>query len=269
MRLRRHWLARSTAIAACLALITTVVTGSTGPRDVVVVLQMNLCASGFAGCYTGRSVQHAATLIKDHTPEVVAVNEVCRADVAVLDRAMREATGGGVVRSAFRAVPAGQAGRMSVCRDGQDYGVGLVVRVDRPYETVEFRGGPYPSQDRNHPEQRVFLCVRVDGRYVACTTHLAINAGTALAQCAYLLGTAVPSFRAYGSTVGALVTGDFNLGYDGLAGCTPPGYQSTTDGGLQHMLVTPEFTVLATTRIDMRGTTDHPGLLVTAVRRRA
>jgi hypothetical protein len=123
-------------------------------------------------------------------------------------------------------------------------------------------------QDKGHPEQRVWLCVRAAGRYAACTTHLAIDAATAFAQCGDLLGPAVPSLRAVSAQGGgrARVAGDFNLSHDGspgLRGCMPRGYLSRTDGGLQHLLATVDFTVLASIRVDMAGTTDHPALLVT------
>ncbi|GIH02357.1 hypothetical protein Rhe02_04240 [Rhizocola hellebori] len=257
---------------AGLVSIAAVVTGSAvAEPQVLVVLQMNLCASGFAGCYTGRSVQQAATLIRTYAPDVVTVNEICRNDIAALQAALRAASPGATVAGAFQAVPAGRTGRATQCRDGQDYGIGVVARFAHPTQTPEFHGSPYPMQSSGHPEQRVWLCVRAQGRFVVCTTHLALDASTASAQCGYLLGTAVPSLRAGpAKPVGAVISGDFNLPYDGnagLRGCTPPGYLSRTDGGLQHMLATTDFTVLASTRIDMAGTTDHPALLSTVVRR--
>ncbi len=263
-RLRR--LVRPAAIALCLAAVAAGVTGSAGPRNVVVVLQMNLCASGFAGCYTGRSVEYAAKLIKIHNPDVVAVNEVCGSDVATLETVVRQVSAGSVVTSAFQVVPAGVNGRLTRCRDGQEYGIGLIARFDPPIQTLEFRGSPYPVQDAGHPEQRVWLCLRAAGRFAACTTHLSISAPTAFAQCSHLLRKVLPSLRAGAEQpLGALVSGDFNLGYEGSAGlraCMPPGYLSRTDGGLQHLVATADFAVRATTRIDMGGTTDHPGLLV-------
>ena len=52
------------------------------------VLQMNLCDSGIAGCYTGRSVAEATALIRAEKPDVVTVNEICRDDIAALSRAL-------------------------------------------------------------------------------------------------------------------------------------------------------------------------------------
>jgi hypothetical protein len=242
------------------------VTSSAGKHEVIVILQMNLCASGFAGCYTGRSVQHAETLIKTHSPDVVTVNEICRDDVAPLQAAVQGVSAGWTVVAAFHAIPDRPTGRATRCRDGQDYGVGLVARFDRPTQTVVSHG-TYPVQDKGDPEQRVWVCLRATGRFIACTTHLAIDASTAFTQCGYLLGIVVPTLWADSTQPGrALIGGDFNLGRDGrpgLRGCTPPGYVSTTDGGLQHLVATMDFTVLASTPIDMAGTTDHPGLLVT------
>ena len=52
------------------------------------LLQMNLCGSGAAGCYTGRSVLEASAVIRAQAPDVVTVNEVCRDDVATLERTL-------------------------------------------------------------------------------------------------------------------------------------------------------------------------------------
>src|SRR6476469_3021130 len=99
---RYRWLVRPAAVVLCLASVAAGVTGSAGLQDVVVVLQMNLCASGFAGCYTGRSVEKAAQLIKIHRPDVVAVNEVCSSDVTTLKETMSEISAGWAVVAAFQ-----------------------------------------------------------------------------------------------------------------------------------------------------------------------
>src|SRR5581483_6694532 len=70
-----------------------------GPK--VRALQFNLCDSGLAACYTGRSVAVAAAVIRQQRPDIVTLNEVCRPDVSELERAMSEAHPGESVTSAF------------------------------------------------------------------------------------------------------------------------------------------------------------------------
>src|SRR3954471_9639621 len=54
------------------------------------LMQMNLCLSGFAGCY-GKvaypaGVQEAVARIRDARPDAVTLNETCQADVAQIAR---------------------------------------------------------------------------------------------------------------------------------------------------------------------------------------
>src|SRR3954467_4309588 len=54
------------------------------------LLQMNLCLSGFAGCY-GKvaypaGVQDAVARIRETRPDAVTLNEACRGDVAAIAR---------------------------------------------------------------------------------------------------------------------------------------------------------------------------------------
>jgi len=59
--------------------------------------------------------------------------------------------------------------------------------------------------------------------------------------------------------------GDLNLGNGdspALKACLPTGSALVDDGGPQHVVATPEFVVDDSRRIDLRGSTDHPDLLV-------
>ena len=59
--------------------------------------------------------------------------------------------------------------------------------------------------------------------------------------------------------------GDLNLGSGDspdLKACLPAGSALVDDGGEQHVVATSEFVVESFRTIDLRGTTDHPGLLV-------
>ena len=93
------------------------------------ILQFNLCNSGIAGCYTGRSVRQAAEVIRAERPDVVTLNEVCRRDLSVLERAMSAMQHGGVIASAFEAAGDRRTNRGYQCRNGQRYGIGLLARL--------------------------------------------------------------------------------------------------------------------------------------------
>src|SRR3712207_8108297 len=52
------------------------------------VLQLNICHSGAAGCYTGQEpvLAQAVSVIGSTRPQVLSVNEACAGDVARLQR---------------------------------------------------------------------------------------------------------------------------------------------------------------------------------------
>jgi endonuclease/exonuclease/phosphatase family metal-dependent hydrolase len=244
-------------LVGCIALAIALVTATPsraaeGPR--VRVLQMNLCNSGLAGCYTGRSVSRAAAVIRAQAPDLVTLNEVCRADVPVLERAM-----GGAASAAFQPARNRRTGGAVRCRNGESYGIALLSR--RP--SARTSGGIYPTQNPADPEERAWLCVSTTG-FAACTTHLdATNAVVARAQCRYLTGTVLPPLRAP-----TVIGGDFNLRAS-MQGCLSAGQRRVDDGGVQNVVVSPQFAVSSQQRIDMLKTTDHPGLLVTTQLRTA
>jgi hypothetical protein len=210
------------------------------------VLQMNLCNSGWAGCYTGRSVAEAAAVIRASRPDVVTLNEICREDVEALGRSSGAA-------GSFQPAIDRRIGEPIRCRDGSPYGVGLLVRQPVARESS---GDTYPIQDPGGPEGRAWLCAPAARGFVACTTHLvSTNPFIALAQCRYFFTTVVAGF--HGPVV---VGGDFNLG--NLSTCRPPGETADSDGGLQHVAIFGAAGPHLTRVIDMAGTTDHPALLV-------
>jgi hypothetical protein len=230
------------------------------------VLQLNLCNSGIARCYTGRSVREAAEVIRAERPDIVTLNEVCRDDVSVLDSAMSDTNRGVVVASAFEAAVDRRTGGAFGCRNGQPYGVGLLARVRPPHHGYRTYGDMYPTQDTSDPEQRVWLCLDAIADFYACTTHLASTSTTvALAQCGYLLDTAIPTVRRQGGQDPIVLGGDLNLrsgGSPDAQSCPPPGYRRADDGATQHIVATTDLTVRSSRTISMHGTTDHPGLLV-------
>ena len=263
---------RTSAIAVvCLTLVAAAMTASAAQSAPTIskplqILQMNLCDSGIARCYTGRSVAEAAGVIRTDRPDVVTLNEVCREDVDTLEHAL-DGVSDGVVVSAFKAANDRLTRDVYHCRNGQPYGIGLLVHVPTAYRGYLTYSGIYPTQDLNDPEERAWLCLDAIGSFYACTTHLANTSATvALAQCAYLLHTAIPDVRArnagYEPTV---LGGDLNLALAGphdVRPCVPSGYVRRGDGGVQYVLATIDFSLTSDRSIGMNGTTDHPGLLV-------
>jgi endonuclease/exonuclease/phosphatase family metal-dependent hydrolase len=262
----RRGLPRPLAVAVLLALTVAFLTGA--PADGRLagtpsrVLQLNLCDSGIASCYTGRAVARAGAVIRADAPDLVTLNEICQEDLYPLDRALVAVHGGGAVVSAFKAAVDRRTGGDFRCRNGQPYGVGLLLHVPGPSTGYSTDGGVYPQQDTRDPEERVWLCVYATGDVYACVTHLASTSATvALAQCRYLLTTAIPAARRSGGYRPTVLGGDLNL--TDPRSCVPPGYVRRGDGGVQQVVATDDFVVDAAGTVDMARTTDHPGLLVT------
>ena len=233
------------------------------------VLQMNLCNSGRAGCYTGRAVPRAADVIAAEAPDVVTLNEVCRDDVATLERTLRAARAGGTVVSAFQAAGDRPSGGPTRCDNGEPYGIGLLTRLDGRDARSSVHRGTYPAQDLADPEERVWLCVRGDGLH-ACTTHLANTSGqVALVQCGQLLGAVVPGTRGDAGSAPTVLGGDLNLragGTPDVRSCVPVGYRRIDDGARQQIMASGGVTICCRRAVDMRGTTDHPALVATMIR---
>jgi hypothetical protein len=261
---------------ACLVAAVLLLAGACAAREpfrrtALSVLQMNLCDSGIAGCYTGRSVAQAVALIRARTPDVVTLNEVCRDDVSVLSRTLSDAVRGAVVVSDFEAAVDRRTGRAVRCLDGQQYGIGIVARVP-PFQAHPVYRARYPMQDAGDPEERVWICLHAVGGFYACTTHLANrHAPVALAQCRYLFDTAIPAMRARGGPSPLVLGADLNLGSHSspaVRSCLPSGYGDADDGGTQHIVSGGGYVVTSSTFLGMHGTTDHPGLFVTLAKAR-
>jgi len=241
-----------------------------GRGDAVRVLQMNLCNSGRADCYSGgRAVSLAIALIHEHRPGVVSLNEVCRDDVAVLEHAMSAAFPATAVSSAFASAKDRQTQAPVRCQNGQEFGDGVLVAVSPAAARSRSHSGVYPVQDPDDSEERVWACIDLATRFSACTTHTtSANTTVALDQCRYLLNSVVPRISSR-SGIGRIILGaDLNLpgrGSPSAQSCLPSGYQRTDDDGLQDVVVSPGVGIRSHSVIDMQGTTDHPGLLVDVV----
>jgi endonuclease/exonuclease/phosphatase family metal-dependent hydrolase len=239
---------------------------STGP---VRVLQLNLCNSGIAGCYSdGRSIEEGASVISAEKPDLVTLNEVCEGDMPILERALARAVPGGKAVSAFRAARDRNTGDDYLCANGQKFGNGIVSRW-RSVPGTSASSGVYPVQDPVDPEERSWACLEVAATpaVAVCTTHLSyITRETTVAQCEYLFDTVVAGLREREGVATPLVLGgDLNLGSGDspdLASCVPDDSVLVDDGDVQLVVGTPEFVVDSTRTIGMRAT-DHVGLLVT------
>lgn len=220
----------------------------------VKVLQLNICHSGVAGCYTGAEpvLAKAAAVISSTRPQVLSVNEACEGDVARLQAAMGDSVAVFVAAQRRDGTPV-------TCTNGQRYGNILLV-------VSAVAGGPpasgrYATQDDGN-EMRVWACLPA-GALSACTTHLSARSGTvALAQCQDLMARAA----GYAASGPAVVAGDLNLRYQGspdAQSCNRTGFYRKGDGDVQHVFATTNLAFVSGTKIDMAGTTDHPGWLVT------
>lgn len=249
----------------------TTVAGSTdtGRPTVLRMLQLNLCNSGRAGCYTGRSIAVASEVIRAEAPDLVTLNEICDDDVPALRRVFETVHPDRSVVSAFQAAGDRPSGADTRCRNGQPYGVGLLAHARTPAIPHDVYGGIHPTQDLADPEERAWLCVDVDGGPLACTTHLAnTDYRVALAQCGHLLDTILPTIRGSTGSGPAVLGGDLNLRADAdpdVRSCAPPGHSRVDDGARQHIVATTGITLCCRRSVTMRGATDHPGLLATVV----
>lgn len=264
----RLW--RPAALVACLACAAVLLSGSFRSDDArrpLRVLQLNLCNSGQASCYTGLAVPNAAAVIRAEAPDVVTLNEICENDVDELRQALADVRRSGRVVGAFRIAPDRPSGGPTRCSNGQPFGIGLLAHVPAPYQGHRIYGGTFPSQDAGDPEVRAWLCLHAAASYYACATHLAnANPRVALAQCGYLLGAAVASMRQQGGYEPAVFGGDFNLrrgGTPDVRSCVPAGFLRVDDGSVQQILATRDARIRSSRTISLDETTDHPGLLVT------
>ena len=232
-------------------------TASASGGSTYTLLQMNLCLSGFAGCY-GKvaypaGVEEAAARIRAAHPDAVTLNETCQGDVARIARS----TG---YRLRFSAVTA--SGEPLRCvRPG---GRGLFGDAVLTKSTIASTDS-HDFKAQAGIEWRRWLCVSTRVGVDVCTAHLATRSTTQAvgndAQCAEL--TALLERRAASRTV--IFGGDVNRS----SACAPERSWTRTDAsadqapGLQGVygigaLRSPEAEVVPAIR------TDHDGLLVRA-----
>ncbi len=194
------------------------------------LLQMNLCLSGQAGCYssaTYRSILDEATgQIVDQDPDAVTLNEACSADAAELARR----TG---YELSFAAVDYG--GAPLPCIDPRGRGLfGIAVLTKDDIRTAQDRAFAVQAD----PEARRWLCATTDEAITVCTAHLSTRNTTDEraandAECRELQGV-LSRHQAAGAT---LFGGDLNR----QDPCAPPTMWASRDTsatqapGVQHI----------------------------------
>jgi hypothetical protein len=210
-------------------------------------------------------VRAAATVIRVERPDVVTLDEICRPDLSALKVAMTAAHPSGVVVARFEAATDRRTNSAFRCRNGRQYGIGLLAALGSPERFRTYRGG-YPVQDAGDPEERVWLCLDAIADVYACATHLASHSSSAaVAQCGYLLRTVIPMLVSAHGHDPVVLGADLNLTPGGIPdarSCLVPGYRWADDGALQYVVASPGFTVRSSASLSMHGTTDHPALRV-------
>jgi endonuclease/exonuclease/phosphatase family metal-dependent hydrolase len=238
------------------------------PSRAVRELQMNLCDSGEAACYTGgRAVTEAVSIVSGAArPDLVTVNEVCRRDVTVaLAGAMAARWPEDDIVYLF--APALDAtGAPYRCQNGDQYGNGLLARVAAgSRRVVDTRYGVFTAQAPER-EQRTFGCVDLASRLAVCVTHLtSVSQRVAATQCGVLVRGVIPALRRVWARAPVIVAGDLNL-LGGTGACVPPAYSEAGDGGVQHVIGSPPIRFASVATLPMHRT-DHPALLVSATPR--
>jgi hypothetical protein len=166
------------------------------------LMQMNLCLSGFAGCFGkvaySAGVEEAVARIREARPDAVTVNEGCQGDVGQIARR----TG---YHARFAAVTA--SGEPLPCiRPGGRGRFGVAVLTEAPIERID----THEFEAQAGVERRRWLCVATRAGVDVCTAHLATRSAATSAgndaQCAEL--AALLGHRAAGRTV--IFGGDVN-----------------------------------------------------------
>jgi endonuclease/exonuclease/phosphatase family metal-dependent hydrolase len=214
------------AIAGCaLVLVMTGCSSSSGMAAAAArrsgspytLMQMNLCLSGLAGCYTKvhypAGVQEAVDRIREAQPDAVTFNEVCGGAVALIARR----TG---YHARFSSVI--YYGKPLRCIHPGGRGLfGDAVLTKAPIE----RSASHAFRAQVGPEQRQWLCVSIRAGVEVCTAHLASHEADEAAanapQCAELR-TLLARRSAHRTLI---FGGDLNR----LSSCAPRGFWIRTD----------------------------------------
>lgn len=238
-------------------------------------LQMNICNSGAADCYVGRqSVLEALEKIDQEEPTIVTLNEVCSQNLGEFTYAVSQGQSYATYGYFYPALNGSLEGDAPFepieCSDGRGYFGSMVISQVTNLDNVHGWGNRYRYQeDSQYGEQRTFACVHEIGSHAACTTHLALDDGTAMTQCNSMMRSWIPAmWRAWGE-VPTVMAGDLNLKYIAnpdqddynVQDCVPGSWYRKGDGDVQHFMATDSLSFIDRVILPMVYT-DHNALSV-------
>jgi endonuclease/exonuclease/phosphatase family metal-dependent hydrolase len=263
----RYGAARRTVQAvftACLAGVAAMVPAERVHPSTVVLLQMNLCNSGQASCFTGgRAVDEAAAMVRRHAADVVTLQEICRDDVLVgvnpgglgtVAQALADLHPDDRVRVHFVEARDPETGAGYRCVNGEPFGNAVLHHGDG----LATHEGWFADWDVGD-EIRSWGCAEVvaGGRLTVCTTHISDHARVTVAQCRELFALLA---RASWARSNLVVAGDLNLPASRLDECGTDGFRVASDDSVQHVLVRGGLRPVRAALQPMRWT-DHPALV--------
>jgi endonuclease/exonuclease/phosphatase family metal-dependent hydrolase len=227
------------------------------PGSAYTLMQMNLCLSGFSGCYPKVEypavVREAITRIRAARPDAITFNEACSGDVALIARQT------GYHLRFSRVI---YNGKPLLCRrpGGRGYFGNAVLS-----KASILSAASQPFEAQAGPERRVWLCASTRIGVDVCTAQLATHEPVEVAanalQCAEL-GAMLARRAAAGAVI---FGGDVNR----HPSCAPHGFWTRTDGsanqdpGSQQVYGTGAFRS-PSARVVPAMHTDHDVLLVRA-----
>jgi endonuclease/exonuclease/phosphatase family metal-dependent hydrolase len=199
-------------------------------------MQMNLCSTGYAGCYAAtqypKVVDDAIGQIEAVDPNAVTLNEACRGDAERIAAETGYHVGFATVIYDGAPLP---------CRNPDGRGVfGNAVLTKERIRTSA--GQPYAAQAG--VEERRWQCATTVREVTVCASHLSTRGSDAAraanqAQCQEL-SEVLAQYAAAGPTA---FGGDVNR----ASSCAAPGMVTLTDaaagrlGGIQHIYLSSEF----------------------------
>jgi hypothetical protein len=162
----------ATFLAVAVALFGGVISASATPLsppirhpdNVYKALQINLCLSGTAGCYSRTAypsvVDEAAEQVLDHHPQAVTLNEACSEDAADLARRTGYQMRFTAVLFRGASLPCVEPGRRGV------FGLAVLTKD----AISDWHDQAFATQAG--PEERRWLCVTSAQPITVCTAHL-------------------------------------------------------------------------------------------------
>jgi len=251
-------------LTACLAAVAALVPAERVHPSTVVLLQMNLCNSGRASCFTaGRAVDEAAAVVRRHRADVVTLQEICRDDVLVaanpgglgkVARALADLHPDDRVTVHFVEAGDPETGTGFRCNNGELFGNAVLHHGDG----LGTRGGWFADWDAGD-EIRSWGCAEVvlGGRLTVCTTHISDHVRVTVTQCRELFAMLA---RASWARSNLILAGDLNLPASRLGECGTAGFRVASDDSVQHVLVRGGLHPVRGGFEPMRWT-DHPALV--------